>query len=361
MVAIEELLARPALAEDGPPYTASLRENGFQDSRTILLVNCPEDLGSACNIPASIANKIYVEAAAAEAAAAGGNRGLPCQPMVAAFGMQCNAFGMQCRNYIWKCWEGKWCSVRLVMCLQVMTHHLRRSQHLQPATTKWRSECQIIMHCCLAIISVRSNSICSVSCPGDNLEKTGKGDSGALLVEQLIGPLPERWPDGGWRVLVEEDVGRKLPVELEMYRELMGKDPHKWGSHITEASGLLPTFIYVCLDVVRCQVLCICQSSSGHTRAHRGSALLSVIWHSQDDFTSGDTSDTMCRSYQLIKRSIGKISDNAGSRYLLTYSGGRYVALRPAASGLQLFWSTIIENRLICTGRNKVISASCLN
>lgn len=73
-------------------------------------------------------------------------------------------------------------------------------------------------------------------------------------MERLVGLLPEEWPDRGWRALVEEDVGRKLPVEPWLYHQLMSIEPDKWKDQITEASGPLPSFISICLDMVRYQV-----------------------------------------------------------------------------------------------------------
>ncbi|BDA47168.1 hypothetical protein COCOBI_10-0130 [Coccomyxa sp. Obi] len=108
----------------------------------------------------------------------------------------------------------------------------------------------------------------------------------------------------------------------------MRTDSHKWKGHITEAEGPLPHHITLCLD----------------TRVR----------------DSISTFDTMCRSIKFISQFIRTISDEADSRYLLTYSEDTFVALKPSPSGssttegeTQLFWTIAIENQHIGAGRHK--------
>lgn len=70
------------------------------------------------------------------------------------------------------------------------------------------------------------------------------GDLG-LLVEELVGPVPEKWPTGGWRELVEDKVAQKLPVDSYVYEKLMQDSPSTWKNLIVEASGQLALHIPV--------------------------------------------------------------------------------------------------------------------
>lgn len=65
-VAVEDLLAKPTLAEDGATYAALLREYGITDSETILRTESPLALSKACNLAVGFAVQLWEDAAAAE-------------------------------------------------------------------------------------------------------------------------------------------------------------------------------------------------------------------------------------------------------------------------------------------------------
>ena len=79
-------------------------------------------------------------------------------------------------------------------------------------------------------------------CLAYNLVSIGVGDRG-LMVEALVGPVPEKWPDGGWRELIEEKVAQKLPVETYVFERLMATMSSSWKTIIVEASDELACHI----------------------------------------------------------------------------------------------------------------------
>ena len=78
------------------------------------------------------------------------------------------------------------------------------------------------------------------------------------LVKDLVGPVPEEWPAGGWRELIGEKRAHTLPVAGHMYDKLMQKS---LGRMVVESDTPFSSYISVCLDEVRLLLGKQCASS----------------------------------------------------------------------------------------------------
>lgn len=65
------------------------------------------------------------------------------------------------------------------------------------------------------------------------------GDAGSpsQIVEDLVGPLPPDWPEGGLVGLIREEIPRRLPVTPLTYETLMAEDPVAWRGRILPLDG----------------------------------------------------------------------------------------------------------------------------
>ena len=71
------------------------------------------------------------------------------------------------------------------------------------------------------------------------------------LVKDLVGPVPEKWPVGGWKELIEDKFAHTLSVQGHMYKKLMETYPDGLESMVVHGDTALASYIAACLASVR--------------------------------------------------------------------------------------------------------------
>ncbi len=187
-------------------------------------------------------------------------------------------------------------------------------------------------------------------------------DNSSELVKQLVGPLPECWPSGSWRALVEEEVARKLPVPSHVYDNVMQSYPRDCKDLMVEAAGFLPCYIVTCLDMVRLwiqrQAMFIILVDCVLTRGNNvdDGVMCLQLDKAEDMAVCGG-------SHTFMTRFISQISRNAGPGYKLDLKWHRDAAMTCAWSVVGAShpgWRLDIQDRHVAAGNDRVICPASL-